>query len=522
MIYNFEDFELDTDYLELRKFGKSQNIEPQVYSLLELLISNHHRIVSKDEINQHVWAGRIVSDATVNSRIRSARLAVGDNGTDQKFIKTAHNRGFRFIGNPVSSEYIPAQIHTNESFEQLNPHDANKQHGRPSIAVLPMQLLSNDHQYQIFADAISHELIVELSRLHWLHIIARGSSFRFRDTNADVSVIGKLLSVQYILTGSLSILGKMGICTVELHDSHNGEVIWADEFEGPIEDLLILRSKIVPRIVAIIETQIQTNELSSSKTVSTENLDAWAAYHRGLWHMFRFNQHDNAISEQLFKRAVKLDPKFSRAHSGLSFTHFQNAFIGFTRDHDKQRDLAKAQAEIGFELDPFDPFANLTMGRAEMLSGDFDASIPWFDRCLEYRPSYAFAIYNRGLVDAVLGKGVDSQRRSMEALSLSPLDPLLYAMLSCRGLSHLLRGQYAEASDWAERGAIRPNSHVHIWAIAAMSHELSGNNQKAQKWVTKIKETDPKYENTQFFQSFPIRDANTKLVTKESLVRLGF
>jgi len=522
MIYNFEDFEFDTDYLELRKSGKSQNIEPQVYSVLELLISNHHRIVSKVEINEHVWAGRVVSEATVNSRIRSARLAIGDNGTEQKFIKTAHNRGFRFIGNPVSSEYIPAQSHTKEMLEQLESDDENKQHGRPSIAVLPLQLLSNDHRYKIFADAISHELIIELSRLHWLHIIARGSSFRFRDSNADVSMIGKLLNVQYVLTGSLSIMGNKGICTVELQDSSNGQVIWADEFEGPIEDLLILRSKIAPRIVAIIESQIQNNELSSSETISTENLDAWAAYHRGLWHMFRFNKHDSAISKQLFERAIRLDPKFSQAHSGLSFTHFQNAFIGFSGDRDKQCELAKAQAEIGFELDPFDPFAILTMGRVEILNGDFDAAIPWFDRCLEYRPNYAFAIYNRGLVDAVLGNGVDSQRRSMKALSLSPLDPLLYAILCSRGLSHLVRGEYIEASDWSERGAVRPNSHLHIWAIAAMSHELAENNVKAQKWVKKIKETDPKYKFKRFFQSFPISDASTKSVTKESLIRLGF
>lgn len=388
--------------------------------------------------------------------------------------------------------------------------------------MLPLQLLSNDHQFQIFADAISHELIVELSRLHWLHIIARGSSFRFRDANVDVSAIGNLLNVQYVLTGSLSVVGKLGICSVELHDSNSGQIIWADEYEGPIEDLLILRTKIVPRIVAIIETQIQTHELATTETVSTENLDAWAAYHRGLWHMFRFNQHDNAISEQLFRRAINLDPDFSRAHSGLSFAHFQNAFIGFTDDRAKQCDMAKIQAEIGFELDPFDPFANLTMGRVEMLSGDYEASIPWFDRCLEYRPSYAFAIYNRGLVDAVLGNGGDSQRRSMKALSLSPLDPLLYAMLCCRGLSHLVREEYEEASDWAERGAIRPNSHLHIWAIAAISHKLAGNNEKAQSWTRKINETDPKYENQQFFQSFPIRSLNTKSIIREALIHLGF
>ena len=140
---------------------------------------------------------------------------------------------------------------------------------------------------------------------------------------------------------------------------------------------------------------------------------------------------------------------------------------------------------------------------------------------MEYRPSYAFAIYNRGLVDAVLGNGMDSQRRSMKALSLSPLDPLLYAMLCCRGLSHLVRGEYTEASDWAERGAVRPNSHLHIWAIAAMSHELAGNKEKAQKWVTKINKSNSSYNHSQFIRSFPIRHSHTKSIIENSLIRLG-
>jgi TolB-like protein len=522
MIYSFEDFELDTEYLELRRSGDVQKIEPQVYALLELIVSNHHRIVSKDEINEHVWAGRIVSEATVNSRIRSARLAIGDNGAVQKYIRTTHNRGFRFIGNPVSSEYIQTQSHTHETLDQLEPDENFYQHGKPSIAVLPLQLLSNDAHHQIYADAISHELIVELSRLHWLHIIARGSSFRFRDANADVRTIGKQLNVLYILAGSLSIVGKIGICTVELHDTDHGHIIWADEFEGPVEEFLILKSKIVPRIVSIIDGQIQANEHATSEAISTENLDAWAAYHRGLWHVYRFNQYDNAISEQLFKRAIRLDPKFSRAHSGLSFTHFLSAFIGFGGDHDKPRKLAKEHAEIGFELDPFDPFANLTMGRTKLLFGDYESSIPWFNRSLEYRPSYAFAIYNRGLVDAVLGNGLESQRSSMKAISLSPFDPLLYAMLCCRGLSHLVREEYVEASDWAERGAVRPNSHAQIWVIAAMSHELAGHSEKARYWVDKINKTDPIYEKDNFFRCFPIRNNETKLITKGSLTRLGF
>jgi len=522
MIYSFDEFELDTNYLELRQNGVSQKIEPQVFSLLELLVSNHHRIVTKDEINQYVWAGRVVSEATVNSRIRSARLAIGDDGKVQRYIKTAHKRGFRFIGDPVSSGDASVQGHLLDTFEQEDIHGVNDRQGRPSIAVLPLHLLSNNSQYKVFADAISHELIVELSRLHWLHIIARGSSFRFRSADTDVTLVGKMLGVRYVLSGSLRISNNKGICIVELSNTVDGQVIWADEFEGPIEDLLVIRSKIISRIVAIIETQIQTNEIIETEKLSTENLDAWSAYHRGLWHMYRFNRHDNAVAKTLFQHAIEIDPKFSRAQAGLSFTHFQNAFIGFTNDQSNQCKLAKKHAEFGFEIDPFDPFVNLTMGRAEMLFGDFEASIPWFDRCLEFRPNYAFAIYNRSLVDAVIGNGIDSQRCSMKALSLSPLDPLLYAMLCCRGLSHLVRGEYEPASDWAERGAIRPNSHLHIWVIAALSHELAGNREKAAKWVTKINKNAPKFEHGQFFQSFPFRDNHTRSVATDSLVRLGF
>ena len=522
MIYSFDDFELDTSYLELRKNGVPQKIEPQVYSLLELLVTNHHRIVTKDEINHYVWADRVVSEATVNSRIRSARIAIDDDGKMQRLIKTAHKRGFRFAGEPVSSGYAFDQTQLPETYGQDDIHGANDHHGKPSIAVLPLNLLSNDPQYKIYADAISHELIVELSRLHWLHIIARGSSFRFRSADTDLTLVGKMLGVRYVLSGSLRISDNNGISLVELSSATDGQVIWADEFEGPIEDLLVLRSKIISRIAAIIETQVQTNEIIKTERLPTENLDAWGAYHRGLWHMYRFNLHDNTVAEALFHRAIALDPKFSRAHAGLSFTHFQNAFIGLTSDRNNQRKLAKTHAALGFEIDPFDPFVNLTMGRAEMLSGDFEAALSWIDRCLEFRPNYAFAIYNRAMVDAIIGNGIDSQRRSMKALSLSPLDPLLYAMLCCRGLSHLVRGEYEAASDWAERGAIQPNSHLQIWAIAAMSHELAGNRDKALKWATKIKENASEFDHNQFFQSFPIRDSHARSETTGSLIRLGF
>jgi len=522
MIYRFHNYELDTGYLELRKSGVRQKVEPQVFALLELLISNSQRVVSKAEINEHVWADRIVTDATVNSRIRSARLAIGDTGKHQKFIQTLHNNGFRFIGNPTISDRVSVQNYEIGALSETDVVDVADDPPRPSIAVLPFLLIGGEPKHRFFADAVSHEIIVELSRLHWLHITARGSSFRFRNHSTDICKVGKILQVRYVLTGSLRIADGFGICAVELLKTVDGSVVWADEFEGPIEDLLELQLKIVPRVVAIIEGQIQSAEARNSASIPTEDLDAWAAYHRGLWHMYRFNHHDNQIAGQMFKRAITNENSFARAYCGLSFTHFQNAFVGFTNDTENQRRLAKKTADRGFELDTFDPFANMTMGRTEMLFGNYGESIPWFERCLDLNPNYAFAHYSRGLADAVLCNGSDSQSHTMKAISLSPFDPLLYAMLCCRGLSHMVRGEYDAACDWAERGAIRPNSHKHIWAITAVAHELAGNREKAKQWAAKLKRVDASFSPDQFIASLPLGDDDTRADAIRSLKRLRF
>ncbi|MGH6948285.1 MAG: winged helix-turn-helix domain-containing protein, partial [Kiloniellales bacterium] len=190
MIYRFEEFEVDTDRFELRQGGAARKVEPQVFALLELLVSNRGRMVSKDELNLRVWGGRIVSEAVVNSRIRSVRLAIGDDGKAQRLIQTVHKRGFRFVGAPVTEVAFPADsLAAKEGSSKdaaTEPGDGVAAGGRPSIAVLPFQLLSAERRYEMVADAVAHEVIVELSRLHWLFVIARGSSFRFRGPDVDL------------------------------------------------------------------------------------------------------------------------------------------------------------------------------------------------------------------------------------------------------------------------------------------------------------------------------------------------
>lgn len=214
MIYGFDDVEIDTDRFELRRAGVPRKVEPQVFALIECLVANHGRMVSKDELNLHVWGGRIVSDAVVNSRISAARRAIGDDGKTQRLIQTVHGRGFRFAVAPA----------TGAPCATAAPR-APVAGGRPSIAVLPFQMLSPDPRHEMFADAVAHEVIVELARLHWLFVIARGSSFRFRGPDVDLRAAGDVLGVRYLLTGSVAVDAGRSRVTAALCDAETGGIV---------------------------------------------------------------------------------------------------------------------------------------------------------------------------------------------------------------------------------------------------------------------------------------------------------
>src|SRR5690242_12285509 len=189
MLYRFGAFRLDPERFELLRDGQPVPVEPQVFQFLVLLIRHRDRLVSKDEIVAEIWNGRAISDASISSRVRLARSALGDNGERQTYIRTIHGRGFRFIA-PV----------TEEDLATVAPPAPPAQR-RPSIAVLPLQAIGLSAERAVIADAISHDVIQALSRLRWLTVIARGSSFRFRGTDLDLPPIGVALNVRYILSG---------------------------------------------------------------------------------------------------------------------------------------------------------------------------------------------------------------------------------------------------------------------------------------------------------------------------------
>jgi TolB-like protein len=527
VIYRFGQFELDLARVELRASGEPRPLERQVFALLAFLVEHHERFVSRDEILEKVWDGRVVTDSALASRVKSARKALGDDGKAQRYIRTIHGQGFRFVAE-VRVEHLES--------ERLRPAGADAASGtpdgstdtaadvpsRPSIAVLPFHLIGDAGAYASIAEALPHELITELARLRWLFVTARGSSFRLRAPNPDMHEVGRLLQVRYCLTGIVMAFDRRLDVTTELADTASGEIVWAEHYSGSMDDVHALRSEMRSKLLTALEIQIPLHEAAQARLTVTENLDAWSAYHLGLQHMYRFNRQDNAAAAGLFQRSVTLDPGFARAHAGLSFVHFQTAFLHQSDDLPREIRLARSCAQRGLDLDPLDPFVNFTMGRSFWLEGDLERGLAWLERATALSPNYAQGIYARAWTETLAGRGLEGRGHVDLAMRLSPLDPLYYGMLGTRAFSHMAVGEDSEAAQWAERAARSPGAHVLIAMIAAAAGALAGQESLANAWATNARERNPRITREDFFRAFPMKLESMRSRVDAALETLGF
>lgn len=516
MAWIFGDFRLDPERFELSCGAELVRLEPQVLALLCLLVRHHDRMVTKDEIVEKIWNGQSVSDASISSRIRSARQAVGDDGHHQTTIRTVHGRGFRFVAEVV--ETAPAQ-----AAKATAPPETNSPlTGRPSIAILPFRPLAMTPELAILADAIPYEIIQALSRLRWLAVIARGSSFRFRKPDPDLELVATALGARYVLSGIIEANVSRLAVTLELSDASTNEVIWGDRINAPLDAIDDLRSRVVAHLVTALDVYIPLNEARSSQMAALETLDAWANYHLGLQHLYRFTTNDNQRAKGLFERAVMLDPHFARAHAGLSFTSFLEAFLHLGPHLKEATRAARHHAERGLELDSLDPFANFTMGRSHWLTDDLDTAAEWLARATTLNPNYAQGFYSSAMTSMLTGNLAATEVGLDTALQLSPLDPLLYGMHGVRSQMFIQSGDYAAAARWGDRAAATPGAHYLIAMIAMVANGLAGRHDTAARWRQTVRQRKPDANAAHYFASFPTRDIVSRLLIADELCRHGF
>jgi len=373
---------------------------------------------------------------------------------------------------------------------------------RASIAVMPFVDRSSEaDQRGGAADALAYDVITRLAKLRSMFVIAQGTTFALRDRAIGPEEAGRILNVDYVVSGSVRRNGRKLTVSADLIETRTARIVWAEVFDEKADDALDVLDEIGNRIVASIAHEIEMVERNRAVLKPPNSLDAWEAHHRGLWHMYRFNKSDNERARQFFAQAVELDPTFARAYAGLSFAHFQNAFLGWKKPA-PEIDRAFEAAGKSLMVDDRDPAAHWAMGRAMWLRGGHDQAVTELERAVDLSPNYASAHYTLAFVHAQSGDPHAAISFSDHSRQLSPFDPLLFAMLGARAISLTRLGQYEEASEWAIKAAARPNAHQHIMAIAALTLGLAGRIKEANEYKTRIRQRVPDYAMTDFLAAF--------------------
>src|SRR5215204_3591658 len=299
VLLTFGDHRLDIERRELRRGAQRIELEPKVFDLLAFLVRNRGRVVSKDDLLDAVWDGRIVSESALTTRINAARRALGDDGASQRLIRTFNRKGVRFIGDVTeTSDEAP---HPHEAPGPMLPPD------KPSLAVLPFQNMTGDPEQEYFVDGMAEEITMAIARLPWLFVIARNSAFTYKGRPVDVKQVARELGVRYVLEGSVRKTGNRVRITGQLIDTATNAHIWADRFDGALDDIFNLQDEVASRVVGVIEPRLRLAETDRASRKPTANLDAYDLHLRALAQSYKRTKEGIAESIQLCRRALELD-----------------------------------------------------------------------------------------------------------------------------------------------------------------------------------------------------------------------
>jgi DNA-binding SARP family transcriptional activator len=371
---------------------------------------------------------------------------------------------------------------------------------RASIVVMPLAGAAPAEAG--IANGLTHDIIFGMAKLRSLRVIARGTAFALRDRALSPGEAAALLGVDYLASGLVRRDGARVIVRVELSVARSAEIIWADEFGIAAQDMLALLGTVTTRIVAGLDAEIHATERNRALLKPPSSLDAWEAYHRGLWHMFRFTAADNEEAQAYFARAIALDPTFSRSYAGLSFTHFQNAFLLKEQERRREVDLAFDSAGRGLMADALDPAAHWAMGRALWLRGEDTASVQALSEAVALSPNFAMGHYALAFVQGQSGDPRAAVAAADTSRLLSPFDPMLFAICAAKAFGLLRLGEREAAAALCREVTLQPNVHVHGRAIAALTIAAAGRLDEARAEIAVIHRERPGYDVTQYLHAF--------------------
>jgi TolB-like protein len=454
---HFAGFTLDQQRACLRgAAGAEIALRPKAFDLLVFLARNAGRTVSKDALLEAVWPGVHVGDDSLFQAVREARRAIGD--VTGSLLRSVPKRGYMLdavVQQPGEAAATAQAL--------VPPPD------RPSLVVLPFANVGGDPEQGYFADGVTDEITMALSRFRSFLVIARGSAFSFKDHPADVRQVGSALGVRYVLQGSVRRSDDRLRISGQLVEAATAAHLWADRFEGEAADLFALQDRVTESVAAALEPRIQQAEIDRALRKPTTDLTAYDLYFRALPHVRVQTAPANQAAVALLEQAILMDPQFARAYAILAFTVAQGIFVGSQADVGAARDRSLALARRAMEIDSTDPLVVAIAGYVFALQArELELGRSLLDRAVDQSPNLSFAWLWAGWA-ATFGGECDAAIAMLErAERLDPLAPDIHMVWAGYGAAHLFAGRYEKALGHLRRAVTRapesPPARVHLVA----------------------------------------------------------
>jgi adenylate cyclase len=492
MRYLFEDYVLDTDRRELCRRGDIVRLEPQAFDLLEHLVRNRERVVSRDELIASIWNGRIVSDSAMTTRINAARYAIGDTGKAQRLIKTVPRKGIRFVGT-VREEEDGGSLASNAASPPSTAHLALPD--KPSIAVLAFTNMSGDPDQEYFSDGITEDVITELSRFSELFVIARNSSFQYKGKSPDIRQVGRELGVRYVLEGSVRRVGDRIRISAQLIDAVTGAHRWAERYDRELKDVFAVQDEVSRAIVAILVARIEKAE--SERTLLRPPA-TWQAHdffmrasviYRTIYSSF--NVTDLYEVRRLLERSIALDPNYARAYATLANTHLIAWVQPVDEGHLIPAALERAHrlARKAVQLDPNLPIAHAHLGNVLTFEGQHEQSIAEFEKAFALDPNFTDWRFGMTLLRA------GEPSRAIQVIEAHMRHDPLYVPIAAGqlGLARYMLNEYSQALPSLRECASRAPGmrQSHVWLAAGLAQ--LGRLDEAHAEAAEVLRIDPRF-----------------------------
>jgi TolB-like protein len=476
VVLAFGQYRFDIERRELRRGAELIELEPRAFDLLAFLVRHRDHVVSKDEVLQAVWHGRIVSESALTTRINAVRRALGDDGAAQSMIRTFTRKGFRFVGEVTE---IAGRIMPEKPSIAVSPL---------SIAVLPFQNMTGDPEHEYFVDGMVEEITTAIARCPGLFVIARNSSYAYKGKSVDVKQVARELGVRYVLEGSVRKAGNRVRIAGRLIDSMTGALTWTDRFDGTLDDIFEFQDRVAGGVVGAIEPRLRVAEAERVVRKPTASLDAYDLFWRAQAQAYKRSSESLAESVRLARLALDIDPAYGPAM----------ARIALSRGMQRQRNWippAGAEVEEGIAMarraitaagdDPWVlDFAGLALTQ---LDGDNNAALSALDQAIVLNPNFALAFGHRAVVLAYLDRPDEAIRSAHQAIRLSPLDPAVFSFYQALSLAELSAGRYETALSWAE-AALRENGGMPALRLKLSLCGYLGRHEEARACLSRVRE----------------------------------